>query len=400
MMSKLKTSVMERIPLLSGIGIFILGLLMVASGGEHAAGDSAKTPTVAQKADLVDVITVTSPEYKYRLEANGRLKPQNILRVMGEVAGKIIYVNPKIKAGNLLEAGNIILKINPIAYEVDVAKAEAGLATALAQHVQARSSFKRAKNLLAQGNVSEAGFEAAEASLKATVANVKQARAQVKLAQEVLGRTVIRTPFPASVISENIVLDHYVSPGQQLAELIDARGGEVAMSLQPSEMRALARTYIAGGKVPIAVTAKPGNGAVGSLEIKGHINRVSPNVDMRSRTATVIAEFDDVFTAENYGRVFADDFLNIEINAVSDKPLWRVPYGAIRKGQYLWIVTDNGSLMKRIVTVMDNGVGEALVTADSPLAGEKVMTTLLSEEFEGKAVRIKSGPALAAASRH
>ncbi|MGY8985217.1 MAG: efflux RND transporter periplasmic adaptor subunit [Sphingomonadales bacterium] len=379
---------MPNITVVGGLIIFFLGLLLAISGIRNSpqAQDSSYNSIV--KPELVETYTVIASTTSYKILSAGRLRPQFLLNVVSEVSGKITYVNPMLKTGGRFFKGDTLLRINDTPFKAEVARSEANLESAEAQLIKSKADYSRTVSLFENGNTSEAVKDGVIAYLRASQANVKKADAQLTLAKETLKKTIINAPFEVLVIKESVSPDGFVTPGKILAELMDANMGEIAISLQPSEMTAVARTYQQNGEKPISVIARPGNGAVGSLSIKGLINRISPVVDATSRTGVIIAEFENVFSQENVGRVFGDDFMTVEIEAKSDEPLWQVPYGAIRKSAFIWTVSNENKIHRKDVTVQWTGDGMALVSSQQPLVGERILMTFLPEEIEGKFVRI------------
>ncbi|GHF17447.1 RND superfamily efflux pump MFP component [Kordiimonas sediminis] len=387
-MEKIKSTIASNLSIFAGVCVLVIGFMLLTAGGNDTLAQSGSNSEVLNRAELIETMSVNSKVSSYMIKATGRLTPQSQLQVVGEVAGKITYINPSFKVGGRIAGGDILFKINPTTYEADLANAEAAHASSLAQLAKVKADHARAQDLFDKGHVSEAVVDTADANLAAAEAGVKQASAQIQLAQERLSKTVIRAPFEALVVSETVSKDSFVSPGQVLADLMNTDRAEIAISLKSDEVMAVARTYEAKGKKPISVVAKPGNGAVGSQEIKGHITRIAPVVDPRSRTAVIIAEFDDVFSPENMGRVFGNDFMSVEIEASSTEPLWEIPYGIIRKGAYVWLVGDDNKIHQQPIRVLATSGSKAVVTSEKSLDGQALMVTLLAEEFSGKPVRV------------
>ncbi|WND03763.1 efflux RND transporter periplasmic adaptor subunit [Temperatibacter marinus] len=375
-----------KVPLISA-GIMLGGFLYFSSQSEtvEATGESTN---VVQKGELVAAYRPTHPLHEYRIRATGRLQAQNTLSVVGEVTGKVTYVSPELRAGKRFKEGDLLFTINDAIYKSDLLQAEAALASAHVQLKQAAADFNRAKELRTRGNTSASFYDTAETQWLVAQASVKQAEAQKTRAKELLSRTRISAPFEAIVVNESLSLGSYVTPGQQLAELMDASQAEISISLQKKQMAQVAATYEHGGEQPLKVTAFPSDGSVGSKSIDGVINRIESRVDPLSRTATIIAEFKEVFSEQNTGLLFADDFMAIAINIYSEQPVWKVPAGVVRDNGYVWIIDEGLKMRKLSVEVVSVEKGQALIKAPRLLTGVKVMKTMLPNEIEGKRVRL------------
>lgn len=383
--NKLKSNIVLALAAL----VFILGIwLLVGAGGQASAPSDAQLQE--KVGDLVEGYKVEDSVLSWTVTASGRLHPLDELQIVAEVSGKISAIDDRMRTGGRFEKGEVLFVIDPKTYKLDLARAEAGLKSAKANAEKARLDASRAQELFDKGNVAQATVDAASAALSSADANMADAEARLETAREMLSRTTVKAPFNALVVDEILSLDSFVSPGQSVAMIMGADRAEMAISLQQAQVIALAQTYRKSGGQPIPVIARPGNGAVGSMPIEGKIVRLSPVIDQKSRTATVVAEFENVFSSENAGRVFGNDYMTVEIQATSDRPLWKVPYGAIRKGQYIWVVGEDNRIRKVPVNVKSSDDGIGIVESNSPLGGKTIMLTLLAEEIEGMPVRLAS----------
>lgn len=383
MTSKLSKS---NFGLVIGLAIFVVGSMLALSASPSM--DAAPEGARISQSELVETYTITESTEGWSINAEGRLKAQDELQIVAEVAGKVAWIDPRMLAGGRFSEGDILFKIDPVTYQNDALRAAAAVKAAEANLSRLAAAKSRAERLFDQGNISEASLDAASAALASAEADLAQANAALATANELLTRTEIKAPFNAIVVSESVSLDSYVAPGQSVAHLMSSDKAEMAISLQRDEMDAIVKTYIQSGGKPLDVIAMPGSGAISSLSLSGQLKRISPIVDRQSRTATIIAEFDDVFTANNRGQIFGDDFMRIEIKVVSDAPLWEIPYGAIRGGRFVWVVGDDNRIHSQAVEVLSTDGRSGIVSSQADLTGKRLMLTLLAEEIDGKAVRL------------
>jgi len=382
MTKKLSTS---TIGLLIGIGVFAAGSLLAVTASPDT--EATQQGVAEAQGELVEAFVVTEQTEGWSIKSEGRLKAQDNLQIVAEVTGKVTWIAPQMLAGGRFNKGQILFKIDPVTYQNDKARAAASVKAAEANLSRSASAESRSKRLFSQGNISQAALDAAIAALAGAEADLTQAKAALDTAAELLTRTEIRAPFNAIVVSESISLDSYVGPGQSVAHLMSSDKAEMAISLQPDEMDAIVKTYKQTGGRPLDVIARPGSGAISSISLPGQLKRISPIVDRQSRTATIIAEFNDVFTQTNSGQVFGDDFMRVEIKVVSDIPLWKIPYGSIRKGRFVWIIGDDNRIRPQPVTVLSTDGQTGIISSQRNLSGKRLMLTLLAEELDGKAVR-------------
>jgi len=180
-------------------------LLIVAVIGKKA-GWFGKAVTVkvaieyAEKRRLTETIT-----------ANGKIQPEKEVKITPDVSGEIVEL--KVKEGDMVEKGELLLRIKPDIYIsqrdrsiASISSARARLAQTEAQFTQADLSFKRIKQLFAEETISKSEYEQAEASYNVAKAEVDAAKfsitsaeASLKEANENLVKTSIYSPMTGTV---------------------------------------------------------------------------------------------------------------------------------------------------------------------------------------------------------
>lgn len=109
------------IPLLLGIGVFIL----LKQGDE-----GAEKGVASEQATAVRVISPPVIDVAPKVLAYGSVEPASVLNAVAEVAGELVFVHPKLSAGELVKKGEVLLRIDPVDYELSLVQAEAQLESA------------------------------------------------------------------------------------------------------------------------------------------------------------------------------------------------------------------------------------------------------------------------------
>ena len=195
-----------------------------------------------------DVPQVAIEEAKRRaiietVTASGKLNPQTEVKLSSEVSGEIIEL--KVKEGDSVKKGDLLVVINPVIYESQESQASATLNQVKAnrqsaqatlmnqkeQFEQAKRNFERQTLLYKDKIISEAEYDQAKASLRASQAafetaieqvnasdfNVSATAAQRKLAAENLLKTRIYAPIAGIVSVCNVKLGERVVGTAQMA---------------------------------------------------------------------------------------------------------------------------------------------------------------------------------------
>ncbi len=363
-----------------GTGIYFLA----SESGSAPAGAATSR---AEDATLVETVTATARTGEFTITAPGRLQPRQTLEIVGEVAGKVTRMHPDLARGGRIEAGEMLLRIDPGDYRADLAQAEAQLATAQANLKRVVAEQARQARLAEIGATPQAALEAAVAGEAEARATLRQAEARLDIASRNLSKTTIRSPFPALVMSESVSEDTYVAPGRELARIMDTRVGEIAAGLSPEDVDAVRAAIAQSGKTALAVRAVPNQGSLSSLKLDGYLDGFSPAIDPSSRTVTAIAVFPGAFAVENDGRVFADDFMTLEIEALAEGTVFELPEGALRRDSFVWRLDEDRRLVRTPVEPVQRRDGRVILRALDDLDGAEVMITPLAEETEGMLVQ-------------
>lgn len=193
----------------------------------------------------------------------------------------------EVRAGDEVEKGQVIARLDPVLAELTVVSAEANLdalraavAEAQAELERAQFDFDRVKSLFERASASSQEFEDARVELASATARRQRAQADVASAQarlaldkQRLTDMVIRAPFNAKVVSTATDVGQWLSIGDTVCELYDVDSIEAWVNVPES----VAPRMAAVGD-PVAVQLP----ALGE-ELTGSITQVVPAVDPLSR---------------------------------------------------------------------------------------------------------------------
>jgi RND family efflux transporter MFP subunit len=158
------------------------------------------------------------------LNASGYVVAQRKAAVASKTTGRLEWIG--VEEGSLVTSGQVIARLENRDLhavlqqgEAAVGNSKAALEQAQAELADAGQSFTRQKELLKQGIVSKAEYDAAEARFKRSAAAVSGAEAGVRSSRAALqGATVnldyslIRAPFDAVVLTKNADVGDIITP--------------------------------------------------------------------------------------------------------------------------------------------------------------------------------------------
>jgi len=229
----------------------------------------ALSPAAAQQAPAVTVKPLAAVAIQPERDAAAQVVSLNESRIAAEIAGRLEAV--PVEVGQRLERGALVARIDCRDHALARRRAGAALAAVRARLALAEQQLARARELSAQGFISEDALGARTTEADVLRADLSQAEVQLAAAARAVGKCVVRAPFAAIVRERLGQVGELAAPGTPLAVLVDADRIEVAAQVQAKDAPSL--EHAAGIRF-----AGPGGERPLALE------RISPAVDPQTRT--------------------------------------------------------------------------------------------------------------------
>lgn len=297
----------------------ILGVgLLVVTGVIGAMG----VTSASRKAVAVRIEPVTRRDLVATVEANGWIRPHRKVDVRADIMGRIVEL--RVKEGDSVKKGQILLRIDPTEYEAAVARARAAVSEAMAREAQARANLlqaeralERARAMAAQDStlVSPRELEEAETQVRiqralaeAAMHGVAQARAALNEAQDRLAKTVIRAPMDGIVTrlaveeGETAIIGTMNNPGSLLLTISDLSVMEAVVRVDETDVPALEL----GDSAVVRIDAFPRKTFVGRVTEIGH-SAVNPHESNPTSQGAQAVDFEVVITLQDPPRTLRPD---------------------------------------------------------------------------------------------
>jgi membrane fusion protein (multidrug efflux system) len=185
------------------LALAIVGVLVVIAGGawwwtQPAAMQRA---AAAPPAPEVGVATVKAADVPLPLDFSGRVAGFRVVEIRAQVSG--LMMKREFLEGAVVEAGQVLFRIDPRTYQAQLDRAQAQLAQARATVVAADENYTRVQGLAAQKVSTQKALEDALAARDQARAAVLSATADVEMAKLNIEFTTIRAPVkgPTSLVS-------------------------------------------------------------------------------------------------------------------------------------------------------------------------------------------------------
>jgi HlyD family secretion protein len=189
----------------------IIAVVLIAAVGVTAA-------TSGPKAVEVRIDSVQTRDLTAAVTASGKVQPRSKVDLSADITGRIVSL--RVREGDMVRRGDLLLTIDPLQYEAAVQRAEASLASVRAQAAQAQANAMQAERNLARSEeirktnatlVSEEQMEQlrtqveiTKALLEASKHSVDQAVAGLSDAKNNLSKTTILAPMTGQVTRLNV----------------------------------------------------------------------------------------------------------------------------------------------------------------------------------------------------
>jgi multidrug efflux pump subunit AcrA (membrane-fusion protein) len=327
---------------------------------------------------LIEVEEIDLVDHQPVIRSQGRVLPRKEVGVIPLIGGQVIEVSAKLNEGYLVDADEILVRIDDKDYrlnlrraEADILAAKASMTNALAQVASAQAQASQAEARLAVeeaeanaareewqllkkdgeppalslrepqireartaitaaralGESASAGIESGQASLLAAVA--AKERAQLDLE-----RCIIRAPFDARVVRGTVDLASTVSPASTVAVLQRIDFAEVRLPLSRRQLKLLG-AVAAAKQHPVRVT-------IGVHEWAAQFDRLLGVVDAVTHTQSVIAHVANPYNSEG-GALKFGTFVGAELKGSMQGGVAVLPEVALRSDDSVYLFK-NGEL--------------------------------------------------------
>ncbi|MBM1220342.1 HlyD family efflux transporter periplasmic adaptor subunit [Ponticoccus sp. SC2-23] len=405
---------------LTGVFILSLSLAIIGYAGSLVFGAvtdrmNAEPRSFPQREQViaVNVVELQPERIAPELKVFGEIRSRNTVGIRGSVGGTVVYVSDQMIEGGRVEAGEILLRVDPADAQADLARREAELADALAAERDAErdlsiarddliaaqeqadlraSALQRQRDLQARGIGTAPELEAAEladSSARQTVLARRKAVAQaealidqnvnrttlarlnVEEARRTLEGTEIVAAFDGVLSNVGVGVGSRITANEQVATLVDPNALEVALRVSTAQYATLLDQ---DGRL------RPLDVAIGldiegiDLQVSGRIVRESPTVGDGLTGRLIFAAIDAAASFR------AGDFVSVTVREPPIDGIARLPATALGPDGTILVLGEEDRLeLAEVELVRRQGddvlvragefAGRSAVAARTPLLG-------------------------------
>lgn len=354
-----------------------MALLLGACNERQAAQPPAAPPPPA-----VGVQPATKKGVTWSYSFVGRIRAPESVALMARVQGFLEKV--QFTEGQDVKAGDMLYQIEKVQYQAQLDQAQANLAAAKAQELNAQLTYNRSLDLVKSQAVSQATLDSNRANLDMAHAQVLQQQAALTQAKENLGYTDIIAPIAGRIGRTAYTQGNLVGPTSgALATIVSQDPMYVLFQVSVRQLEEIrqARRQEDGSQIKISINVRLPSGK--EYAHPGVWNYTDPQVDQQTDTLTMRA------TLPNPERQLIDgEFVSVELRERREQPRLVVPQAAVQvdqAGSYVLVVDQDSKVQQRRIRL--GAQQDADIVVESGLnEGENVIVDGLVKVRPGLAV--------------
>jgi HlyD family secretion protein len=364
--------------------ILVLGAGLALGGGLWFMGMTASAGWTMR------TVAAGPGRIQTQVEAGGTVRPVTTVTVGSQVSGLTVEV--PVEAGDVVKAGQLLVRLDPAQLDLEVAQAQAALHTAAASVSQAAVAVERAEMIQQRRTSAQGSFSpqdlalaaldvrAAESSLASARAELARAAAAASRAEDNRRRSEIRAPLSGTVLSVAAEVGRTVAANFQAPELVTMAADLRQLRVEVDVPEVDFSRWKPGAQADISVDAHPGRTWTGLVRVL----RPQPRTVSNVTTYTALVEVDN-----HDGTLLPGLSATVRVVIADRQAAITVPSSALRLrlpellepevpvGRRLLWVAEQGMPKPRIVTVGTMAGGVAEIT-EGLVAGEPVVVQAIS----------------------
>ena len=295
-----------------GVMVFaVLAVVAFAAWSAWQRKDDRESAYLTEEVSRGEIVETVS--------ANGTLNPVVLVSIGTQVSGTAIKVHADFN--DSVKEGQVLVELDPAAYEARVRQARASLESAQASLELARANEARSRDLFEKGYVARQDVDQTRQALKSAGAQVEQSRAAMADAEVDLRNSVIKSPISGTVVARTVEEGQTVAASFQTPELFKIAGDLKKMLIHTTFAEADIGRISPGQGTRFTVDAFPDRSFSGTVR----------QVRMNPTTTQNVVTYDVVIDVDNEDLSLLPGmtaYVSVELSRIED--VLRVPNSALR----------------------------------------------------------------------
>ena len=375
--------------------LLVLGALLVVFLMDMFKAQPTKAE-VPEASLAVKTQILNRTEVTLSVDSQGTVRPRTRTTLISEVSGTVLEVSDQFIVGGTFKQGDILMRLDPVDYEVALQRAKAQLISrnALLELEKARAVQAKKEWEMTGRPESEAPTLALrEPYLAEAEANILQAQAEVKQARTKLQRATIRAPYAGMVSVKSVDVGQYVTTGSRLGETFAIEFVEVRLPLTAKDLFQMDprsfQTMDTANKVVLSgsVNGRSADWSAAIVRSEGVVNELN-------RSQYLVARVSDPYglnqpLLSRAPPLLVGAFVTARLPGKTLKGVFKVPRSALLQGSRVALVDEMRKLQISAVKVVFNDEGYYYIS-EGLKDGVEVIVSALGTPIEGLKVEVKN----------
>jgi membrane fusion protein (multidrug efflux system) len=361
------------------IAIGFLGMTALSSSDKHS-NERATKPEVR----TVNTKAVKFGNHVLQIEGNGVIESQQTLNIVSEANGVVLYAKNNLKDGTFVRKGEIILDIDSREVENNLFSLRSSFMNAVASILPDMkienkmvyqkwfdyfNSIEIKKDLPELPHVTNL-----QEKMKLSSRDIFTKYYSVKNQEILLSKYKIKASFDGFITSNGIIENSYISKGQNLFSISDAKNLEIAVPLLVDEIN-----MIDFARTPSVKIYSDKNG---KDFMYGKILRKETNLDRNSQTLNVYVSFHN---SKMNPYFLPGNYVNLKIEGKHLENVAAIPRNLVDNDGFVYTMK-NGKLSRVEVDLITVQGNKAIIKNTIP-ESTTLVTTILQKPLLGMKIQ-------------
>lgn len=331
------------------VAVFLVAAVFFsrAPSKEDVLGAESSTLVQMAPAPVVRVIRPVVETTTLTVVTTGSVNVRNHVALTPQITGRVARVSPNLRAGGAFEAGEELLVIETSDFELAVEQALADVASAESTLLlqQAEGDAARQNYAILHPGEAVPPLVARVPQIEQAKSRLASAKARSKVAALELSRTRFSLPFAGHVTEAAAEVGQLLTRGQAFGRAFALDAVEAEGFISQDDLRRISPAV--GRRATVRA---------GGTALSAKVERVSAELDQRTRFARLFLSFEEVSALP------PGTFVDMEIEGPALANTFTLPEAAEQVGTEVWIV-DGARLEVVRPTVRGRGVAGIVVDA-------------------------------------
>ena len=210
----------------------VLVIFIVIALKSNQVKKTPATVEIARKGEITSIVTAT-----------GKVKAQSDVEISADVMGRIEEL--PVKEGEKIKSGQLLVKIDDLSRQMDVAQAKGALLSSQSAYEKARIDLERERELYKKGLSFQSQIDIFQNLFDQAEAQVQINQATLDRTQDQLDKCTIRSPMNGVVTKlnsekgENVVIGTMNNPGTVIMVVSDLSAIEIEAEVDETDIASI-----------------------------------------------------------------------------------------------------------------------------------------------------------------